>query len=57
MHPYSQLDDFQLLQLVKAGEEEAFRLIYDRYWDKLYIIARNSDTVQVLRRTITPDHP
>lgn len=41
MHPYSQLDDFQLLQLVKAGEEEAFRLIYDRYWDKLYIIARN----------------
>ena len=41
MHSYSQLDDFELLELVKTGEEEAFRLIYDRYWDKLYTVARN----------------
>jgi RNA polymerase sigma-70 factor (ECF subfamily) len=38
---FSQLDDFELLTLLRTGEEDAFRFIYDRYWDKLYIIARN----------------
>jgi RNA polymerase sigma-70 factor (family 1) len=38
---YSQLNDFELIARLKAGEEPAFRAIYDRYWNKLYIIARN----------------
>lgn len=35
------MNDFELVARLKAGEEPAFREIYDRYWDKLYIIARN----------------
>lgn len=41
MHLYSQLNDFELVDLVKSGDEKAFREVYDRYWDLLYIIARN----------------
>ncbi len=41
MSPHSQLNDFELVALLKAGEEAAFREIYDRYWQRLYIIARN----------------
>lgn len=41
MHPYSALTDFELIDLMNSGEEQAFSQIYDRYWDKVYIIARN----------------
>jgi RNA polymerase sigma-70 factor (family 1) len=33
--------DSELLEGLKLGDEEAFRLIYDRYWHKLYRIAEN----------------
>ena len=38
---HSQLNDFELIARLKAGEEPAFRAIYDCYWNKLYCIARN----------------
>jgi RNA polymerase sigma-70 factor (family 1) len=37
----SPLNDFELMTRLKAGEEPAFRAIYDRYWKRLYSIARN----------------
>lgn len=39
MHFYSRLNDFELIGLLKAGEEAAFRIIYDRHWQRLYTIA------------------
>lgn len=41
MSLHSPLNDFELIARLKAGEEPAFRAIYDRYWKRLYIIARN----------------
>jgi RNA polymerase sigma-70 factor (family 1) len=41
MSLYSQLSDFELIHRLRSGEEAAFRHIYDRYWEQLYIIARN----------------
>lgn len=45
---YSQLTDFDLAKLLKEGEERAFREIYERYWDKSYVIAckRLSDGIE-----------
>ena len=39
MYTYSHLNDFELINLLKAGEEAAFRVIYDRHWQRLYTIA------------------
>ncbi|WP_069659975.1 RNA polymerase sigma factor [Arcticibacter eurypsychrophilus] len=39
MQAYNQLTDFDLAVLLKNGERNVFREIYDRYWDKLYVIA------------------
>ena len=39
MYTYSLLNDFELINLLKAGEEAAFRVIYDRHWQRLYSIA------------------
>jgi len=33
------LDDDELTQLLRKGDESAFTHIYNRYWDKLYYIA------------------
>jgi RNA polymerase sigma-70 factor (family 1) len=38
---YSDLDEIQLLQLLRKGNEEAFTEIYNRYWKLLYTTARN----------------
>jgi RNA polymerase sigma-70 factor (family 1) len=35
------LTDFELVNLLKIDDESAFRIIYERYWDKLYAIAVN----------------
>lgn len=45
---YSQLTDFNLSELLKNGEERAFREIYARYWDKSYVIAckRLNDAIE-----------
>lgn len=40
MRNYSQLSDFDLAELLREGKESAFREIYTRYWDKLYVTAR-----------------
>ena len=34
-------NDFEVAARIKAGNELAFRQVYDRYWDKIYTIARN----------------
>jgi RNA polymerase sigma-70 factor (family 1) len=39
MYTYSLLNDFELINLLKAGEEAAFRVIYDRHWQRLYTMA------------------
>ncbi|MFS2185585.1 RNA polymerase sigma factor [Mucilaginibacter sp. Mucisp84] len=40
MPSFETYSDQELLSLMREGKETAFRLIYDRYWDRLYIIAR-----------------
>jgi len=39
MAPYDKLNDFEVAELLRADSEAAFKLIYNRYWDKLYVIA------------------
>lgn len=41
MHSYSQIDEFKLIELIQAGDEPAFREIYNRHWERLYTIACN----------------
>jgi RNA polymerase sigma-70 factor (family 1) len=41
MSHYQQLNDFELLARLQNGDIEAFRIIYERYWLRLYNIARN----------------
>jgi RNA polymerase sigma-70 factor (ECF subfamily) len=41
VNPLLQYDDQALLSLVKDGDETAFKMIFERYWDKLYAIAYN----------------
>jgi RNA polymerase sigma-70 factor (ECF subfamily) len=31
----------QLLDLIKQGNEEAFKVFYERFWSKLYLLAKN----------------
>ncbi|MDN3548829.1 sigma-70 family RNA polymerase sigma factor [Mucilaginibacter aquaedulcis] len=41
------MTDIELADLLRTSGEAAFRLIYERHWDKLYVIARkrlNDDT-------------
>lgn len=38
---YSSASDIELQSLVKGGDEHAFREIYDRYWDKVFVICNN----------------
>ncbi len=40
MRDYNGLDDFTLQALLQKSDQNAFRLLYDRYWDKLYVMAR-----------------
>lgn len=39
MISYSTYTDGQLLELLKGGDEKAFTEIYNRYWDKLFVVA------------------
>ncbi|WP_207533582.1 RNA polymerase sigma factor [Desertivirga arenae] len=41
MQLYSQLTDLELAGLLSEGDKDAFREIYIRYWNKLYVVARN----------------
>ncbi|RFZ90235.1 RNA polymerase sigma-70 factor [Mucilaginibacter conchicola] len=34
-------DDFALAALLRSGDELAFSSLYDRYWSKIYLAARN----------------
>ena len=36
MTPYTQYNDNELLQLLSAGNSEAFDALYNRYWEELY---------------------
>ncbi len=38
---YSSLENLTLQKLVRAGDQEAFRVIYERYWDKIFVICNN----------------
>ena len=40
MVPLSKYTEDELAGLLRAGSEAAFSEIYNRYWDKLYIVAR-----------------
>lgn len=31
--------DFELAELIKFGDEKAFKIVYERYWDKLFVVA------------------
>lgn len=41
MATLSTLPDSELLDLLKSGDHAAFTEIYNRYWDKLYVVAYN----------------
>ncbi len=38
---YSSLENLTLQKLIRAGDQEAFRIIYERYWDKIFVICNN----------------
>ncbi|MES2375038.1 MAG: RNA polymerase sigma-70 factor [Bacteroidota bacterium] len=40
MSDYKALNDFELADLLRSGDKFAFKEIYRRYWDKLYILSR-----------------
>jgi RNA polymerase sigma-70 factor (family 1) len=40
MSNYKTLNDYELADLLRSDDEVAFKEIYRRYWDKLYIISR-----------------
>ncbi|SEL81650.1 RNA polymerase sigma factor [Parapedobacter koreensis] len=48
MSQYDLHSDFELADLLNQSDEHAFRHLYDKYWEKLYIIASNrlNDTVE-----------
>lgn len=37
--PYDILSDRRLALLIRAGDPEAFKVIYDRFWDKMLVVA------------------
>src|ERR1700744_2471177 len=37
----SSLSDMQLAELLKTEGESIFKLLYERYWNKIYVIARH----------------
>lgn len=39
MVSYSTLNDFELADLLKIGDDAAFKFIYKNYWDKLLVVA------------------
>lgn len=41
MDNFKDRSDEELLQLLKDGNPKAFTAIYNRYWDKLYVVAAN----------------
>jgi RNA polymerase sigma-70 factor (family 1) len=41
MSSYSSLSDIQLAELLQTEGESIFKLLYERYWDKIYVIARH----------------
>ena len=38
---YSSLDNLTLQKLIRAGDQEAFKIIYERYWDKIFVMCNN----------------
>lgn len=42
MHKYGKYNDQELAALVKKGDQTAFSEIYERYWDKIYLLAANA---------------
>src|ERR1700720_3364721 len=36
---YQSYHENELLQLVAGGDDRAFRVLYDRYWKRLFVIA------------------
>jgi len=40
MHNYKALNDNELVDLLRGDDEVAFNEIYNRYWDKLYILSK-----------------
>src|ERR1700722_6384000 len=41
MSSYSSLSDTQLAELLRTDGEPIFKLLYERYWNKIYVIARH----------------
>ncbi|HEY0297932.1 MAG TPA: RNA polymerase sigma-70 factor [Arachidicoccus sp.] len=41
MPSYHTYTDAQLIELLKSGNENAFAEIYERYWQKLFVVANN----------------
>jgi RNA polymerase sigma-70 factor (family 1) len=39
MITYSKLEDMELAALLQTGDENAFKMIYKKYWDKLLVVA------------------
>ena len=41
MYSYDLYTDFELADLLANSDESAFNYLYDKYWDKLFVIASN----------------
>jgi RNA polymerase sigma-70 factor (family 1) len=53
-HAYP-LTDFELTDLIKADDEQAFRIVYERYWDKIFAVAQNRLKNSTLAEEIVQD--
>ena len=52
---YRSLDDKVLLSFVKKGRAEAFRVLYERYWESLYAHARAMTSCQDTAKDIVQE--
>lgn len=39
INPFNQLKEPELIRLIKQGNQDAFKVIYEKYWKKLYGVA------------------
>jgi len=39
MKKFDRFTDFELADFLRLGDEEVFRVIYERYWDKMFFVA------------------
>ncbi|WP_293915915.1 MULTISPECIES: RNA polymerase sigma-70 factor [unclassified Sphingobacterium] len=55
MVSFTKYSDSELIALLKQGNSNAFTEVYNRYWDKLYIVAANKLNDEYLAEEVVQD--